>query len=95
MLAVLGLATLMSITPAPAIEAAPAVEADPAIYFIRDEDTTIFLLSHLSHPQPAGVQWFNGSVRRAFANIDELVVEKLPVDSSPPLPRSCPPPRAG
>ena len=81
MLAALGLATLMWVTPQPAIDAAPSFEADPAIYVVRDEDTTIYLFGTF-HILSADVEWFNGPVEQAFASSEELVVETLPVENA-------------
>ena len=89
MLAALGLATLMWMTPARAIDAAPAVEADPAIYVVRDDDTTIFLFGTF-HILSADVVWFNGPVEQAFADSTELVVETLPVESAAAAPAVLP-----
>jgi uncharacterized protein YbaP (TraB family) len=89
MLAALGLATLMWVTPQPAIDAAAPREADPAIYVVRDEDTTIFLFGTF-HILSADVQWFNGPVEEAFADSEELVVETLPVDSAAAAPAALP-----
>lgn len=91
MLAALGLATLMWMTPQPAIETAAPLEADPAIYVVRDEDTTIYLFGTF-HILSADVQWFNGPVEDAFASSEELVVETLPVDSAAAAPAALPAP---
>ena len=81
MLAAFGLATLMWMTPQPAIETAPPVEADPAIYVVRDQDTTIFLFGTF-HILSDDIEWFNGPVEQAFESSEELVVETLPVENA-------------
>lgn len=91
MLAALGLATLMWMTPQPAVDAVQPVEADPAIYVVRDEDTTIFLFGTF-HILSADVHWFNGPVEQAFANSQELVVETLPVNTAAAAPAALPAP---
>ena len=93
MLAALGLAALMWMTPTPAIETSAPVEADPAIYVVRDEDTTIFLFGTF-HILSADVQWFNGPVEQAFATSEELIVETLPVESAAAAPAALPAPAA-
>jgi hypothetical protein len=80
-LAALGLATLMWMTPQPAVETAPPVEADPAIYVVRDQDTTIFLFGTF-HILSDDIEWFNGPVEQAFESSEELVVETLPVENA-------------
>lgn len=89
MLAALGLASLMWMTPQSAMEAVPLVEADPAIYVVSDEDTIIFLFGTF-HILSANVEWFKGPVEHAFANSDELVVETLPVEHAAAVPAVLP-----
>lgn len=55
----------------------PATPTDPAMWLVADEDTTIYMLGTF-HLLPGDIDWFNGDIRAAFEEADELVVEVLP-----------------
>lgn len=59
--------------PAPVAPPAP-IPAHPALWKVADADTTIYLFGTV-HALPAGVQWFNGPIARAFGGSQELVTE--------------------
>lgn len=48
--------------------------ADPALWVVKDEDTTIYLFGTIHVLRP-GLSWFDGRVRQAFDDSDELVTE--------------------
>lgn len=50
----------------------------PALWVVRDADTTIYLFGTI-HVLPPGLNWFNGRVRTAFDESQELVTE-IPED---------------
>ncbi|MBO9579421.1 MAG: TraB/GumN family protein [Sphingobium sp.] len=54
--------------------AAKTVVAKPALWVVKDKDTTIYLFGtiHLLRP---GINWFQGSIRKAFDSSDTLVME--------------------
>lgn len=58
--------------PAPA----PASDVHPAMWLVRDADTTIYLFGTF-HALDGKSDWFNGEVRQAFEDSDELVLETL------------------
>ena len=55
------------------------VNADPALWVVKDEDTTVYLFGtvHILKPE---IVWFDGAVRDAFDDSDQLVLEMLDVD---------------
>lgn len=69
-------AMLLCFTIAPALQADEAIRATPALWEISDADTTISLFGTM-HVMRPGVDWFNGEVRTAFDEADELVLEGL------------------
>ncbi|NIJ16391.1 TraB/GumN family protein [Sphingobium vermicomposti] len=63
----------------PAATRPPAAQSSmvsPALWSVRDDDTTIYLFGTV-HVLKPGVQWFDGGVKRAFDQSDELVLEIL------------------
>lgn len=54
--------------------AAKAIRARPALWVVKDKDTTIYLLGtiHLMKPQ---VAWFEGRLREAYEQADEVTLE--------------------
>lgn len=48
--------------------------ADPALWVVKDEDTTIYLFGTVHVLRP-GLSWFDGRIRQAFDESDELVTE--------------------
>ena len=74
---------LMPCAPAPAKEpaAAPVIEARPALWVARDADTTIYLFGtiHLLKPN---MRWFQGPIRAAFDQADEVVLEVVEEDKA-------------
>ncbi len=59
--------------------------ADPALWVVKDEDTTIYLFGSVHVLRP-GYSWFDGRVRQAFDESDELVTEILERDFDQALP---------
>lgn len=63
----------------PAATRPPAAQSSmvsPALWSVRDDDTTIYLFGTV-HVLKPGMQWFDGGVKRAFDQSDELVLEIL------------------
>lgn len=60
--------------PKEAAKEAGTVEARPALWVVRDEDTTIYLFGtiHLLKPE---LRWFEGPIRAAFDESQEVVLE--------------------
>lgn len=50
------------------------IPADPALWVVKDEDTTIYLFGTVHVLRP-GLSWFDGRIRQAFDESDELVTE--------------------
>ena len=50
--------------------------SEPAMFVVRDADTTIYLFGTF-HALDGNEQWFGGSIRNAFENSNELVLETL------------------
>ena len=59
--------------------------ADPALWVVRDADTTIYLFGTVHVLRP-GYSWFDGPVRQAFDDSDELVTEILERDFEQAMP---------
>jgi uncharacterized protein YbaP (TraB family) len=59
--------------PAAAAQTEPEI-ARPALWVVRDDDTTVYLFGtiHLLKPE---IRWFEGAVRRAFDESQEVVLE--------------------
>jgi uncharacterized protein YbaP (TraB family) len=75
----LGSAALMTLAAGTAfaqVLTPPAVNVEPAMYKIADEDTTIYVLGTI-HVLPAHYTWFDGEIKTAFDNSDELVMEMV------------------
>src|SRR2546425_1221342 len=58
---------------------APAQEAHPALWVVKRGDTTIYLFG-TTHALKPEVTWFDGSVKAAFEQSQELVLEVLEPD---------------
>lgn len=54
--------------------AASSLEMGPALWKVADEDTTIYLFGTV-HFLPEGVFWFDGQIKSALTQADELVTE--------------------
>ena len=73
MVNLLATAALAAATPA----AAPAQPmSEPAMFVVHDADTTIYLFGTF-HALDGNEQWFDGSIRNAFEQSNELVLETL------------------
>lgn len=66
---------------APAAPAGNIVHAHPALWVVKDADTTIYLFGtiHLLKPD---LRWFEGSVRKAFDQSQQVVVEVADKDQA-------------
>ncbi|MDR2858067.1 MAG: TraB/GumN family protein [Novosphingobium sp.] len=53
---------------------APAGQASPALWKVSDQDTTIYIFGTI-HVLPPEIDWFRGTVQRAFDGSQELVTE--------------------
>lgn len=62
-----------------AAQARPAATATPALWQVKDADTTIYLFGTV-HVMKPGIDWFGGTVKRAFDQSDELVLEIIEPD---------------
>jgi uncharacterized protein YbaP (TraB family) len=62
-----------------AAQARPPAVATPALWEVRDADTTIYLFGTV-HVMKPDVNWFGGTVKRAFDRSDELVLEIIEPD---------------
>jgi uncharacterized protein YbaP (TraB family) len=62
-------------TAAPAAAAEPAA-TKPAMFVVRDQDTTIYIFGTF-HTLDGQSDWFNGNLRSAFEESQELVLETL------------------
>src|SRR5579872_46424 len=67
-------AALTAATPTGAQLSNPPTE--PALFVVRDADTTIYIFGTF-HALDGKSQWFDSSLRRAFEQSDELVLETL------------------
>ena len=67
-------------TSAPASPAPP----EPAMFVVRDADTTIYIFGTF-HALDPKTQWFSASVRDAFDQSDELVLETLVPEEPGPI----------
>lgn len=67
-------AAVAAATPAPAPPSTPA--AQPALFVVRDHDTTIYIFGTF-HALDGKSQWFDDTVRNAFEQSGELVLETL------------------
>ncbi|MBH1998962.1 MAG: TraB/GumN family protein [Sphingomonadaceae bacterium] len=56
-----------------------AAIATPALWQVKDDDTTIYLFGTV-HVMKPGVNWFGGTVKRAFDGSDELLLEIIAPD---------------
>jgi uncharacterized protein YbaP (TraB family) len=65
-----------AIAVAPPAAAPPAVTAAPAMFMIRDSDTTVYLFGTF-HALDGNTHWFSPTIRTAFDNSNELVLETL------------------
>lgn len=72
--AILLLTGPLAAQPAPLVAPAKSVSARPALWVVKDKDTTIYLLGtiHLMKPQ---VAWFEGKLRKAYDEADEVTLE--------------------
>jgi uncharacterized protein len=64
----------------PAAAAIPApLNAHPALWVVKDADTTIYLFGtiHLLKPE---IQWFGGTVKKAYDSSSEIVLELVQPD---------------
>jgi len=86
MLNVIAAATLAAATPAAMPPAEP--EAAPAMFELRDADTTIYVFGTF-HALDAKTHWFNDSVRNAFEQSNELVLETV-IPEQPKLYQAAP-----
>jgi uncharacterized protein YbaP (TraB family) len=69
-------------TPAPA----PALpDADPAMFQVSDGDTTVYIFGTF-HALDGRADWFNDTVRTAFDQSQELVLETIIPDHGPAAP---------
>lgn len=59
----------------------PQASPSPALWVLKDEDTTIYMFGtvHLLKP---GMNWFEGEVKTAFDQSDELVLEVIEPDEA-------------
>lgn len=55
---------------------APATQPSPAMYEVHDADTTIYLFGTF-HALDGNHEWFDGGVRNAFDQSNELILETL------------------
>lgn len=69
------LAICYPVTPAASQSVRPM---QPALWVVHDADTTIYLFGTI-HVLPPGLNWFNGRIRAAFDESQELVTE-IPED---------------
>ena len=60
------------------------VQPEPAMFVIRDADTTVYIFGTF-HALDGKTQWFNRSVRDAFENSNELVLETLIPEGPEPV----------
>jgi uncharacterized protein YbaP (TraB family) len=79
--------TLLLAAPAcaqPAPTAATPVKivqnADPALWVVKDKDTTIYLFGTIHVLQP-GLTWFDGGVKQAFDQSNQVVLELVMPDA--------------
>jgi uncharacterized protein YbaP (TraB family) len=68
-------------TAIPAVAPEPA-DARPAMFVVRDQDTTIYLFGTF-HALDGQADWFNGDLRDAFENSQELVLETIVPEHEP------------
>src|SRR5689334_25332039 len=68
-------AALAAASPATAPQPAPA-QPEPAMFVVRDADTTVYLFGTF-HALDGDANWFGPSVRDAFEQSNELVLETL------------------
>jgi len=62
----------------------PSPPPEPAMFMVRDADTTIYIFGTF-HALDPRTQWFGASVRDAFEQSDELVLETLVPEQSGPM----------
>ncbi|MCI4589137.1 TraB/GumN family protein [Sphingobium sp. BYY-5] len=60
-------------------QARPANTTTPALWQVKDADTTIYLFGTV-HVMKPGIDWFDGTVKRAFDGSDQLVLEIIEPD---------------
>ncbi|WP_448501828.1 TraB/GumN family protein [Sphingomonas sp.] len=68
-------------TPVTTASSEQAARPSPALWVVRDEDTTIYLLGTI-HVMKPGVEWFEGSIREAFDQADEIALEMVMPDTA-------------
>lgn len=75
-------AALTAAAPAPTTK--PAGTAEPAMFVVRDADTTIFIFGTF-HALDGKTEWFSNTVKNAFEQSNELVLETvIPEGPVPP-----------
>ena len=62
----------------------PSPPPEPAMFVVRDADTTIYIFGTF-HALDPRTQWFGASVRDAFEQSDELVLETLVPEQPGPM----------
>jgi uncharacterized protein YbaP (TraB family) len=70
---------------AAAPHAQPVEGAAPAMFMVRDPDTTVYIFGTF-HALDGRADWFNDSVRTAFDQSQELVLETIIPDHGPAAP---------
>ncbi|HET8750372.1 MAG TPA: TraB/GumN family protein [Sphingomicrobium sp.] len=65
-----------AIAAAPPAAVQPAAPAAPAMFMVRDADTTVYLFGTF-HALDGNTHWFSPTIRTAFDNSNELVLETL------------------